>query len=245
MNLKSRAVRSLLLVTLIFAVTGCSNWLDDATRALSTARRGVQSADDLARGGPSFLDDSTRTLDDFVRNAPDNPNSEESRILSELLQTKVAVAQAKLAVLSADSTAAALPQDAADVAAAATSQADAQTTLSDVSRIVLEDVACDVAADHLFPKEKDELEAEDQQRVVPDVVEATAESITNFADRELARLVGGTHLHRFVAWQQYADSVLKKRERYVNGVEGFIESPTFKVSRAYYHYARLCLKPPR
>jgi hypothetical protein len=245
MNLNSRAVRSLLLVTLMLTVTGCSNWLDDATRAVSNARRGIQSADDLARGGPSVLDDSTRTLDDLVRNAPDNPNSEESRILAEVLQTKVAVAQAKLAVLSADSTAAALPQDAADVAAAATSQADAQTTLGDVSRIVLEDVACDVAADHLFPEEKDELEAEGQQRVVPDVVEPTAESITNFADRELARLVGGAHLHRFVAWQQYADSVLKKRERYVDGVEGLIESPTLKVSRAYYHYARLCLKPPR
>jgi hypothetical protein len=245
MKHNTRALRGLLLVTLILTVTGCSNWLDDATRALSNARRGVQSADDLARGGPSVFDDSTRTLDDLVRNAPDNPSSEEARILAELTQTKLAVAEAKLAVLSADSTAAALPQDAADVAAAATSQADAQTSLGDVSRIVLEDVACDVAADHLFPEEKDKLEAEGRQRVVPDVVQPTAESIINFADREFARLVGGVHLHRFVAWQQYAYSVLEKRERYADAVEGFIESPTLRVSRAYYHYARLCLKPPR
>jgi hypothetical protein len=248
MNFTSRAGQGLLLIALVVTLTGCpggSQWVDDATRGLTNARRSVQSADDLAHGGRAVLDDSTRTLDDLVQNAPDNLNSEQSRIITQITQTKLAIAQARLAIVTADNAAAALPQDAADVAAAATSQADAQITLTDVTRTVLQDVACDIAIDHLSREEKDELEADGQRRLVPDVVEPTAESVMNYADRELARLVGGRYLHQFVAWRQYANSFLEKRDQYIAGVQGVIESPTWTVTRAYYYYARLCLKPPR
>jgi hypothetical protein len=255
---KRVAARVLVLTALVLTAAGCGGggqaagraaskatgaWGDDVARALGRARGSVTSLDDVARGGRGLADDTGRSLDDLARAAPQNRTAEEARLLADLRQTRVAIGLVGTAMADANRVAAALPDDAARIAAA-TSRPDIADEVSRLSQHVLQDVACDAAAALLFPGERDSLEQSGHPRAVPDTVEAAGQSIVNFVYQQLAGALGGGAARSAVAWQQYASGILEKRDQYLDGMRGVIQSPNWTVTRAYYHYVRLCLALP-
>jgi hypothetical protein len=243
-------LRGLLLAALVPTLTACGGggkavgtWGDDVVRTLGRVRGNATSLDDVARGGRGAVDDAGNSLDDLARTAPQNRTAEQARLLDQLIQTRAALSLVGVAIGDAGRVAAALPDDAARIASQ-TARLNITDDLSRMSHRVLEDVLCDAAAALMLPAEQDGLEQAGHQRVVPDVVDAAGQSIVNHVFQQLAGFLGGPVARNAVAWQQYADGILEKRNQYVAGMQGLIQSPNWNVTRAYYYYARLCLAIP-
>jgi len=191
--------------------------------------------------GQGSLDKSEVNLADLIDRAPTQPNPQQSALLTRLNQERVALAQVAAETDAADATKASLRQDASS-AASTSNDRSLTAELTKIANDLLRDVTCDLALQYLDSNEQ--LSLKSYQRLPRVVADSSRKSLVDYANRTIVQTLGGEVANRWFTRAEYADKIIELARTHTQGLDQLIRGPDWQETRAYYYYARLCLKPP-
>ncbi|WP_328966331.1 hypothetical protein [Streptomyces sp. NBC_00239] len=239
----------ILLVTSLVCVgalsTGCKHGSGTETAKWLTSfddvfTRGKTLADTFRPGELTELGVQKTTLDELLSAAPKNRPEEvvAAVVRGEALANQMDVLR-RGSTLEADAAAvtnaAVISQGSTD----ATTWSQLLTDMKKAAAEVIEDVACGEAWSMLSNSQKQRIGVPTESH---DHVDGALEAIEGKAQSILAERWIVNSLNTAINWANYAVGIQEKASE----IEGYLKGGHFtsEDTRAYYYYARFCLKPP-
>ena len=222
-----------------------AGWAQEAARLLSQFRPFVK----VRALTPSTRADIQRlghSVDDVITRAP-RPELRTPEIDAQLVALRAA-RDFQAVIAGADNRRLSLVQAADEVAGASTGDQQLMAQLRKDGTDILQDAACDGAFSLMTPGEKDDTKQSGWTDYVQDVgVTPVADAVNNYGQARIAGIFGPGAV-RAVKWFQYGTGIEEKYGELSSGFSGppvsLDPAANQLVTRAFVHYARMCLRPP-
>jgi hypothetical protein len=222
-----------------------AEWHDEADRTVALIQ-GVSRMAGLARSTTLELQDLRRSTDELITWAPELRTDEDDVLLRHL----AAAQPFEALVAEVDAARASFSAPAAEVAAVSTPDQRVQARLAENGREILHDAACESAHSLMTPEEVVEADETGWRPHVRDLdLEPVGGAIVRFGQKSVSGFFGKDAV-RLVSWDRFGQGMAEKISTYGDGLAGTVQNPDPHSmfvcrTRAFVHYARTCLVPPR